>query len=72
MSISINYELTVMVGPAAAVVKAVSICKLCNAQMDLLTPACYRGLQSTLLSPAWVNGENFPALNTENCGVKAE
>ena len=32
--------------------------------MDLLIPACYRELQSTLLSPAWVNGENHPALNT--------
>ena len=42
-------------------------------ESDLLTPACYRNLQSTLLSPVWVNGGNRPALNTgEDRGVMAE
>ena len=36
--------------------------------MDLLTPACYRGLQSTLLSDAWVNGENRPKLSSISVG----
>ena len=59
--------------PAAATVVAALIWRLCNAQSDLLTPACYGELQSTLLNTAWVNCESCPALNTgEDCGIKAE
>ena len=52
--------------------KTVSIWKLAIHRKDPPTPACYRGVQSTLLSPAWVNGENHPAPNTEeDHGAKA-
>ena len=52
--------------------KTVSIWKLAIHRGTRQLLHVIEGVQSTLLSPAWVNGENHPAPNTEeDHGAKA-
>ena len=52
--------------PAAAAVVAAPVLKLCEAKLARWKPACASKWQSALFSETCNNGENLPALKSDN------